>query len=108
MSLASLLNQSVDVYRLAATSGSKKQYAKVATVSIMIAPMSAYAAQVSQLTFARAYSGYVAANANVLIGDYLQDAAGNKYDVQGARNYTMGTQPLIELALQRQALQGQI
>ena len=108
MSLASLLNQSVDVYRLAVTTGSKKQYAKVATISVMIAPMSASAAQTNQLTFARAYTGYVASGANVLIGDYLQDVSGIKYDVQGARNYTMGTQPLIELALQRQALQGQL
>lgn len=107
MSLASLLNQTVTVYRLAATTGSKKQYASVATVSIMIAPMSATAAQTSSLTFARAYSGYVQPTANVLIGDYLQDASGVKYDVQGIRNYTMGSQPLMELTLQRQAQQGQ-
>jgi hypothetical protein len=108
MSLRSLLNQSVDVYRLAATTGSKKQHAKVATIRIMIAPMSAAAAQTSQLTFGRAYNGYVSSGTNVLIGDYLQDSTGIKYDVQGAMNYTMGSQPLISLTLQRQALQGQV
>ncbi len=71
MSLPSLLNRSVDVYRLDATVGSKKQYIKTSTTSVMIAPMSAYAAQTSQLTFARAYDGYALPTANILIGDYL-------------------------------------
>lgn len=108
MALVKLLNQSVDVYRFAATSGSKKQVTKVATIKIFIAPMSAHASEIAGMAFARAYQGIVAANSNVLIGDYLQDKNGNKYDVQGARSYNMGSQPLIDLALQRQTQQGQI
>ena len=108
MSLQSLLNQSVDVYRLANTTGSKKERSKVATIKIMIAPMSANTSKIADMTFARAFQGFVLPTANVLIGDYLQDAFGNKYDVEGARNYTMGTRPFIELVLQKQTQQGQI
>lgn len=108
MSLRSLLKQSVDVYRLSNTTGSKKQRTKVATVKIMIQPMSATTAKLAELAFVRAFQGFVLPDANVLIGDYLQDASGNKYDVQGARNYAMGTQPFIELTLQKQTQQGQI
>lgn len=108
MSLSSMLNQTLSVYRLGATTGSKKQYALVTTVKAMIAPMSATAADINKMAFARAFSGYVLPSANVLIGDYLQDTSGNKYDVQGSRNYTMGTQPFIELTLQKQVQQGQI
>lgn len=108
MSLQNLLNQSVDVYRRAQTTGSKKEVSKVATVKIMIAPMSATTSKLADMAFARAFQGFVLPSANVLIGDYLQDSAGAKYDVQGARNYTMGTQPFIELLLQKQTQQGQI
>lgn len=103
-----MLNELVDVYRNQATTGSKKQYSKITTEKVMIAPMSATAAATSQLTFARAYSGYALPAANILIGDYVQRRNGEKYDVQGARNYTMGSQPLIELTLQRQTQQGMI
>ncbi len=108
MSLQSLLNQSVDVYRLAVTTGSKKQVSKVATIQVMIAPMSATAADIAKMSFARAFQGFAAANANVLIGDYIQASNGDKYDVQGARDWTMGSQPYIELTLQKQTQQGQI
>lgn len=108
MSLQSMLNQTLSVYRLAVTSGSKKQYVLVGTVKAMIAPMSATAASINKMSFARAFTGFVLPNSNVLIGDYLQDSVGNKYDVQGARNYSMGTQPFIELTLQQQIQQGQI
>ena len=108
MSLVSMLNQTLSVYRLAATTGSKKQYSLVTTVKALIQPMSATAADINKMAFARAFTGYVEPSANVLIGDYLQDASGSKYDVQGARNWTMGTQPFIELTLQKQVQQGQI
>lgn len=108
MSVAGLLNQSVDVYRKAATTGSKKQVSKVATIRVMIAPMSATAAEIAKISFARASQGFAEPSANVLIGDYLQAANGDKYDVQGARDWTMGTQPFIELTLQKQTQQGQI
>lgn len=108
MSLKSLLKQSVDVYRLSNTTGSKKERTKVATIKVMIQPMSATTAKLAELSFVRAFQGFALPNANVLIGDYLQDSNGNKYDVQGARNYTMGTQPFIELTLQKQTQQGQI
>jgi hypothetical protein len=108
MSLKSLLKQSVDVYRLANTTGSKKERSKVATIKIMIQPMSATTAKLADIAFVRAFQGFVLPTANVLIGDYLQDTNGNKYDVQGARDYNMGTQPYIELTLQKQTQQGQI
>jgi|GEM_PF-6070283 len=108
MSLQNLLNQNVDVYRRALTTGSKKEVSKVATIRIMIAPMSANTTKIADMAFARAFQGFVLPTANVLIGDYLQDATGGKYDVQGARNYTMGTQPFIELLLQKQTQQGQV
>ncbi len=108
MSLQSLLNQNIDVYRLATTTGSKKQVSKVATIQIMIAPMSATAADINKIAFTRAFTGYVLTTANVLIGDYLQDTSGKKYDVQGARDWKMGSQPFIELILQQQTQKGQI
>lgn len=106
--LARRYGLSCGVYRLQATTGSKKQYTRIATEQVMLSPMSAIAAQTSQLTFGRAFNGYVRTNANIQIGDYIQDPSGNKYDMQGSQNYTMGTQPLIALTLQRQATQGQI
>ncbi len=108
MSLQSLLNQTVTVYRLAATTGSKKQMSNVGTIKVMIAPMSATAAELAKIAFSRAFQGFAEPNANILIGDYIQDSNGNKYDVQGSRNWTMGTQPYIELTLQKQVQQGQI
>ena len=108
MSLKSLLKQSVDVYRLGVTSGSKKERSKVATIKVMIQPMSATTAKIADIAITRAFQGFALPGANVLIGDYLQDSTGDKYDVQGARNYTMGTQPFIELTLQKQTQQGQI
>lgn len=108
MSVLSQLNQTGTVYRLAATTGSKKQVSNVGTVKIMIAPMSATAANIAKIAFTRAFQGFVMPNANVLIGDYIQMPNGDKYDVQGSRNYNMGSQPFIELTLQKQVQQGQI
>jgi hypothetical protein len=102
-----MLNQNAAVYRLAVTTGSKKAFSQVGTVAIMIQPMGATAAQTSNITFARAFTGFVMPNAGVEIGDYVLTADGNKYDVQGLRNYNFGTQPLVELTLQKQAQQGQ-
>ena len=108
MSLAVDLNQTVSIWRLAVTSGSKKQVSQVGTTKILIMPMSATAADVNKMAFARAYTGYVMATANVEIGDYLQDASGNKYDVQGARDWNVGNEAFYELTLQKQTQQGQI
>lgn len=108
MSLQTLLNQSIDVYRLEATTGSKKQNSKVATIKIMIQPMSASSANIAGIAFTRAFQGFVLPGSNVLIGDTLHASDGAKYDVQGARNYAMGSQPFIELALQRNTQQGEI
>jgi hypothetical protein len=108
MSIPALLNQTVALWRLAPVSGtSKKAASQISVISIMIQPMSAYAAQSSQLTFARAYTGFVLQTAGVEIGDWLVDASGDKYDVQGIRSYSYGTQPFVELTLQKRALQGQ-
>lgn len=108
MSLSSMLNQTVSVYRLTPTTGSKKEPSLITSLKALIVPMGANAAEISKLTFARAFTGYVMLGSNVQIGDYLQDASGFKYDVQGARDYAIGTQQFIELALQRQTQQGDI
>ena len=108
MSLAVDLNQTVSIWRLAVTTGSKKQVSQVGTCKILILPMSATAAEINKMAFARAYTGYVLASTNVEIGDYLQDSSGNKYDVQGSRDWNVGAEPFYELTLQRQVQMGQI
>lgn len=107
MSVSGFLHQTVGLWRLQAVGGtSKKALTQVATIKVLITPMSATAAQTSQLTFAQAYTGYALQVAGVETGDVLIDANGLKYNVQGLRPYFYGTQPFVELVLQKQALQG--
>lgn len=108
MSLARDLNQTVSIWRQTPTSGSKKQVTQVGTTKILILPMSATAADINKMSFARAYNGYVLSSANVQIGDYLQTTNGDKYDIQGSRDWIVGSEPFYELTLQKQVQQGQI
>jgi hypothetical protein len=106
--LAARYGENVTLWRLGATTGSKKAFAQITSVQVFIQPMSATAAATAQLAFGRGFTGFVAPNTNVLIGDQLKDATGIKYDVQGTQNVNFGSRPFIQLTLQRQAQQGQL
>ena len=103
MSLAAMMRSSFTVWRRAATTGSKMVNSNVGVIKGMLQPVSAAANEVNRQAFARQFVIYVTHNSGVLIGDKLIDnATGYKYNVQGAKDNNFGSQPYIELQVQRE------